>query len=109
MIGGATALPTIIFDEIDTGTSGEIADRVGAVMKNMSREMQVIGITHLPQIASKGEIHFAVYKKERDNSVVTEIGRLSSEERVGEIARMLSGAEVTEQAVANARVMLETN
>ncbi|HOO95986.1 MAG TPA: DNA repair protein RecN [Proteiniphilum sp.] len=109
MIGGATALPTIIFDEIDTGTSGEVADRVGAVMKNMSREMQVIGITHLPQIASKGEAHFAVCKKERGNSVATEIDRLSGEERVGEIARMLSGAEVTEQAVANARVMLKTN
>lgn len=109
MIGGATALPTIIFDEIDTGTSGEVADRVGAVMKNMSREMQVIGITHLPQIASKGEAHFAVYKKDRGNSVATEIGMLSGEERVGEIARMLSGAEVTEQAVANARVMLKTN
>ena len=109
MIGGATALPTIIFDEIDTGTSGEVADRVGAVMKNMSREMQVIGITHLPQIASKGEAHFVVYKKERGNSVATQIDRLSGEERVGEIARMLSGAEVTEQAVANARVMLKTN
>jgi len=69
----------------------------------------VIGITHLPQIASKGEVHFAVYKKERGNSVATEISMLSGEERVGEIARMLSGAEVTEQAVANARVMLKTN
>jgi DNA repair protein RecN (Recombination protein N) len=109
MIAGATALPTIIFDEIDTGTSGEVADRVGAVMKAMSREMQVIGITHLPQIASKGENHFVVYKEESDNSVVTGIRKLTGEERVGEIARMLSGAEVTEQAVENARVMLHTD
>lgn len=109
MIAGATALPTIIFDEIDTGTSGEVADRVGAVMKAMSREMQVIGITHLPQIASKGENHFVVYKEERNNSVVTGIRKLTGEERVGEIARMLSGAEVTEQAVENARVMLHTD
>lgn len=109
MIAGATALPAIIFDEIDTGTSGEVADRVGAVMQAMSREMQVIGITHLPQIASKGENHFVVYKEERDNSVVTGIRKLTGEERVGEIARMLSGAEVTEQAVENARVMLNTD
>lgn len=109
MIAGATALPTIIFDEIDTGTSGEVADRVGAVMKAMSREMQVIGITHLPQIASKGENHFVVYKEERNNSIVTGIRKLTGEERVGEIARMLSGAEVTEQAVENARVMLHTD
>ncbi len=109
MIAGATALPAIIFDEIDTGTSGEVADRVGAVMKKMSREMQVIGITHLPQIASKGETHFVVYKEERDNSVATGIIKLTGKERVREIARMLSGAEVTEQAVENARVMLKTN
>lgn len=65
MIAGATALPTIIFDEIDTGTSGEVADRVGTIMEEMSKKMQVIGITHLPQIASKGHTHFVVYKKKR--------------------------------------------
>lgn len=106
MIAGATALPTIIFDEIDTGTSGEVADRVGAIMKEMSREMQVIGITHLPQIASKGHTHFVVYKEELDESVVTRIKVLSSTERVEELARMLSGAEVTNEAIENARVML---
>lgn len=109
MIAGATALPAIIFDEIDTGTSGEVADRVGAVMKEMSAEMQVIGITHLPQIASKGDTHFEVYKEERDHSVTTGIRKLSGEERVGEIARMLSGAEVTGQAIENAKVMLQTD
>lgn len=106
MIAGATALPTIIFDEIDTGTSGEVADRVGVIMKEMSREMQVIGITHLPQIASKGHAHFVVYKEELDESVVTRVKVLSSTERVEEIARMLSGAEVTNEAIENARVML---
>ena len=107
MIAGATALPTIIFDEIDTGTSGEVADRVGAIMKEMSREMQVIGITHLPQIASKGHAHFVVYKEEEGDSVATKIKVLSPTERVGEIARMLSGAEVTSEAIENAKVMLE--
>ncbi len=66
MIAGATALPTIIFDEIDTGTSGEVADRVGTIMEEMSKKMQVIGITHLPQIASKGGIHILWYTKKRD-------------------------------------------
>jgi DNA repair protein RecN len=106
MIAGATALPTIIFDEIDTGTSGEIADRVGAIMEEMSRQMQVIGITHLPQIASKGHTHFVVYKDESSDAVTTQIKELAPDERVDEIARMLSGAEVTTQAVENARVML---
>ncbi len=106
MIAGATALPTIIFDEIDTGTSGEVADRVGTIMEEMSKKMQVIGITHLPQIASKGHTHFVVYKKETDDAVSTHIKELNREERVNEVARMLSGAEVSSQAVENARVML---
>jgi DNA repair protein RecN (Recombination protein N) len=106
MIAGATALPTIIFDEIDTGTSGEVADRVGAVMKEMSGDMQVIGISHLPQIASKGHVHFVVYKEELADGVATRIKRLDPAERVTEIARMLSGAEVTSEAIENARVML---
>lgn len=107
IIAGATALPAIIFDEIDTGTSGEVADRVGAIMKEMSREMQVIGISHLPQIASKGHTHFVVYKEELKDNVATRIRVLSPSERVEEIARMLSGAEVTSEAMENARVMLE--
>jgi len=106
MIAGATALPTIIFDEIDTGTSGEVADRVGAIMKEMSGEMQVIGISHLPQIASKGHVHFVVYKEELTDGAATRIKRLDPAERVTEIARMLSGAEVTSEAIENARVML---
>ena len=107
MIAGATSLPTIIFDEIDTGTSGEVADRVGTIMEEMGTRMQVVGITHLPQIASKGTTHFLVYKEEMGNIVTTRIKELTSEERVQEIARMLSGAEITEQAIENAKVMLK--
>lgn len=109
MIAGATSLPTIIFDEIDTGTSGEVADRVGTIMEEMGTRMQVIGITHLPQIASKGTAHFLVYKEDVGNIVTTRIKELTPEERVQEIARMLSGAEITEQAVENAKVMLNRN
>lgn len=106
MIAGSVSLPTIIFDEIDTGTSGEAADRVGAIMEEMGARMQVIAITHLPQIASKGNSHFLVYKEESGNIVTTRIRELTSGERVNEIARMLSGAEITEQAIENAKVML---
>ena len=109
MIAGATSLPTIIFDEIDTGTSGEVADRVGAIMEEMGTRMQVIGITHLPQIASKGAAHFLVYKEDDANVVTTRLKELLPEERVQEIARMLSGAEITEQAIENAKVMLNRN
>ncbi len=106
MIAGATALPTIIFDEIDTGTSGEIADKMGAIMREMSNTMQVIAISHLPQIAAKGDTHFVVYKADNERTTTTYMRKLTSEERVQEIARMLSGAEVTAQAVENAKVML---
>ncbi|MDD3787088.1 MAG: DNA repair protein RecN [Petrimonas sp.] len=106
MIAGAAALPTIIFDEIDTGTSGEIADKMGRIMHDMSRDMQVIAITHLPQIASKGDTHYIVYKQDSEDSTQTFMSQLSEKERVAEIARMLSGAETTAQAVENAKVML---
>ena len=107
MIAGAVALPAIIFDEIDTGTSGDVADRVGAIMKEMSSGMQVIVITHLPQIASKGDVHFKVFKEETDNEITTNIKVLSSSDRVEEIAGMLSGSEITKEALQNARVMLD--
>ena len=106
MIAGATSLPTILFDEIDTGTSGDIADRLGNIMKKMSLDMQVISITHLPQIASKGDAHLLVYKNETENEVNTNIKVLTQQERVDEIARMLSGSEVSAEAIENARVML---
>ena len=106
MIAGATALPTVIFDEIDTGTSGEIADKMGVIMRGMARDTQVIAITHLPQIAAKGTRHYNVYKEDGAGTTATYMRLLPPNERVTEIARMLSGAEVTAQAVENAKVML---
>ena len=107
MIAGATALPTIIFDEIDTGTSGEIADKMGRIMHEMSRDMQVIAITHLPQIAAKGDTHYIVYKEDTSDTTATYMKRLADKDRVTEIARMLSGAEISAQAIENAKVMLK--
>lgn len=95
-------LPTVIFDEIDTGVSGRIADAMGSIIASLSQTMQVVDITHLPQVASKGSTHFVVYK--RDGR--TEIARLSDKERVDEIAKMLSGSIVTEAALAQARILL---
>ncbi|MBQ8779150.1 MAG: DNA repair protein RecN [Alistipes sp.] len=95
-------LPTIIFDEIDTGVSGRIADAMGEIIRSLSDNMQVVAITHLPQVASKGESHFVVYK--RDNR--TNITHLQADERVEEIAKMLSGSVITEAALSQARVLL---
>lgn len=106
MIAGATALPTIIFDEIDTGVSGEIADKMGEVMREFGNNMQVLAITHLPQIAAKGKAHYKVYKSDDEHTTTTNLVRLSDEERLTEIARMLSGSTVTEAAIQNAKVML---
>jgi len=99
-------LPTIIFDEIDTGTSGEIADKMGSIIKKMSKNMQVINITHLPQIAGKGDYHYLVYKKDNHETTNTYIKLLSHEERIKEIAKMLSGEALTEAAIQNAKVLL---
>ncbi|MDR0547182.1 MAG: DNA repair protein RecN [Dysgonamonadaceae bacterium] len=107
LIAGAAALPTIIFDEIDTGVSGEIADKMGNIMQNMGEVMQVIAITHLPQIAAKGEAQYFVYKEENNDFIETHIRRLSLEERIREIAQMLSGSELTEAAIENAKVLLK--
>lgn len=95
-------LPTIIFDEIDTGVSGRIADAMGEIIRSLSDNMQVVAITHLPQVASKGESHFVVYK--RDSR--TNITHLQADERVEEIAKMLSGSVITEAALSQARVLL---
>ena len=95
-------LPTILFDEIDTGVSGRIADAMGEIICTLSQTMQVINITHLPQVASKGSTHFIVYKRDGE----TRISRLTPEERIAEIAKMLSGNEVTEAALAQARILL---
>lgn len=106
MIAGATALPTIIFDEIDTGVSGEVADKMGQIMKDFGMEMQVIAITHLPQIASKGSAHYFVYKLDNEEYTSTNIRKLTDEERIREIAQMLSGSQITDAAIQNAKVML---
>lgn len=106
MLAGASALPTIIFDEIDTGVSGEIADKMGFIMKEMAERMQVIAITHLPQIAAKGNVHYLVYKADDDKMTTTHLRRLTDEERLKEIARMLSGSTLTDAAIENAKVML---
>jgi DNA repair protein RecN (Recombination protein N) len=100
-------LPTIIFDEIDSGVSGEVADKVGQILSAMGKYMQVINITHLPQVASRGTRHFHVYKDDTDNSTFTRVKLLSPEERILEVARLLSGSEVTETAIKNARELLK--
>lgn len=97
-------LPTILFDEIDTGVSGRIADAMGEIIARLSQTMQVVDITHLPQVASKGTTHFVVYKREGH----TGITRLTDTERVDEIAKMLSGSSITDAAVAQARILLGT-
>ncbi|MCL1937507.1 MAG: DNA repair protein RecN [Candidatus Azobacteroides sp.] len=107
LIAGASALPTIIFDEIDTGVSGEMADKMGDIMRQMSETMQVIAITHLPQIAAKGDSQWLVYKKENNQGTETHIRRLSEEERVKEIGQMLSGSELTSAALENAKQLLK--
>lgn len=99
-------LPTIMFDEIDTGVSGEIAHKMASIMEQMSLSMQVFSITHLPQIAAKGQSHFKVYKKDIGETTVTALKKLSNEERVVEIAQMLGGKEVSDSAVAHAQQLL---
>ncbi|MDR1222888.1 MAG: DNA repair protein RecN [Tannerella sp.] len=106
MIAGYAALPSIIFDEIDTGISGEIADKMADIMQDLGQKMQVITITHLPQIAAKGKVHYFVYKEDTPERTFTRIRRFEDGERVDEIARMLSGAKMTQAAVDNARVLL---
>jgi DNA repair protein RecN (Recombination protein N) len=100
-------LPTIIFDEIDSGVSGEVADKVGQILSGMGKYMQVINITHLPQVASRGTRHYHVYKDDTDNSTFTRVKLLTPEERILEVARLLSGSEVTETALKNARELLK--
>lgn len=108
MIAGFTALPAIIFDEVDTGVSGDIADKMGDIMQDLGTKMQVITITHLPQIAAKGKDHFFVYKEDTTERTITRIKKLNKEERVKEVARMLSGASLTGASIANAKELLKT-
>lgn len=106
MVAGFTALPAIIFDEVDTGVSGDIADKMGDIMQELGTKMQVFAITHLPQIAAKGEEHYFVYKQDTDERTVTQIKKLDIGERIHEVARMLSGASLTEASMANAKELL---
>ena len=106
IIANCMQLPTIIFDEIDTGVSGDIADRMGEMMKEISDKIQVITITHLPQVASKGLIHYKVYKTDNEQYTTTNIKELSTEERIEELAQMLSGSKINEAAILNAQSLL---
>lgn len=100
------SLPTIIFDEIDTGVSGRVADKMGEIMQRLSKSLQTICITHLPQVAAKGNIHFLVSKFETDQTTTTIIDELSKEDRVEVIAKMLSGSEITEAAREQAKLLI---
>ena len=107
MIAGAVKLPTIIFDEIDTGVSGSIAEKMALIMQDMGRQnRQVLSITHLPQIAARGNAHYKVYKEDNETGTNSHIIRLADEERIDEIANMLSGSTMTEAARNNARALL---
>ena len=107
LIASTKGLPTIIFDEIDTGVSGDIATQMASIMREMAAHRQIIAITHLPQIAALGEHHYKVYKADTDTRTETHISRLNEEERITEIATMLSGKDITEAAMNTAKELLK--
>ena len=107
ILASSSGLPAIIFDEIDSGVSGEVASMVGNILADMGKSMQVINITHLPQVASKGTVHYHVYKEESDHSTITRVRLLNNDERVTEVARLLSGSRITDAAIRNARELLK--
>jgi DNA repair protein RecN (Recombination protein N) len=107
LVARRSTLPTIIFDEIDTGISGDVADKAGGILRGMAENMQVLSITHLPQIASQGHHHLRVYKDNSGEATQTHVVPLTPEERVSEIAKMLSGEDLSEAAIENAKVLLE--
>lgn len=106
LLSSSKGLPTIIFDEIDTGVSGEVADQMGEIMTQMGRSMQVISITHLPQITVKGDHHYKVFKTDEADKTISNIRKLTHEDRVVEVAKMLSGSTLSEAALENARSLL---
>ena len=106
ILANYSKLPTIIFDEIDTGVSGEIAIKMGEIMKDMSASMQVFAITHLPQIAAKGNSHYKVSKRNQGDTTISELNLLTQEERIQQIAEMLSGKEITDSALQHAKALL---
>jgi DNA repair protein RecN (Recombination protein N) len=107
LISKSKALPTILFDEIDSGISGETADKMGNILKEISQDMQVINITHLPQIAAKGDHHFLVYKEDNETETITRLRLLSPDDRISEIAKMLSGESISDAARLNAAELLK--
>jgi len=109
ILASSSGLPAIIFDDIDSGVSGEAASMVGDILADMGKSMQVINITHLPQVASRGKVHYHVYKEESDHSTITRVRLLNDDERVTEVARLLSGSTITEAAKRNARELLKGN
>ena len=110
MMARFSGMPTLIFDEIDTGVSGSVADKMGRMICEMGRDMQVLSITHLPQVAAKGDAHFVVSKQvSPDGEAVSTIREVKGEERTREIARLLSGATITDAAMQNARELLSGN
>jgi len=109
LISERKLLPSIILDEIDMGVSGEIAGKVGDILYNMSKKMQLIAITHLPQIAGRANTHLMVYKTNKANKTVSEIKKLTKDERVVEIAKILSGDAVTDAAIKTAQELLKSN
>lgn len=109
LLSRTRSLPTIIFDEIDTGVSGDVADKMGKIMDEMSAHMQVLAITHLPQVAARGHRHYKVYKEDTDERTVSHIKQLDEKGRIEEIAKMLSGSTVSDAALANAKSFLGLN
>jgi DNA repair protein RecN (Recombination protein N) len=109
LLASKKQLPTIIFDEIDTGVSGDVADKIGTILLKMGKTMQVVAITHLPQMASKGCHHLFVYKNDDEDKTVSHIKELNKEERIIEIAKMLSTGNPTQSAMVNAKELLNSN
>jgi DNA repair protein RecN (Recombination protein N) len=105
--GKRNKLPTVIFDEIDTGVSGEVAEKMGKVMKDLGKTMQVFSITHLPQVAVKADVHYKVVKENIKDKTISKMVLLGKNEREEEIAKMLSGEKITFEALANARALLK--
>ena len=110
MMAGLSGAPALVFDEIDTGVSGSVADKMGEMICSLGQSMQVMAITHLPQVAAKGKAHFVVTKSVgTDGSFVSTLSKVEGNDRVMEIARLLSGSKITPQAVANAESLLNGN
>jgi DNA repair protein RecN (Recombination protein N) len=106
MLADKTALPTIVFDEIDTGISGEVAVKVGKMMQQMAQKHQIIAISHLPQIAAQGDAHYFVYKHDTEDRTISRIKKLNDEERINEIAHMIAGANPSDNAYQSAKELL---